>query len=166
LPLLYSHICRLLGPCYKTGERKPFRPAQSKPTLAVRVNSPDALPQVSTKHNKNRTQRPSRKRPGKYDQAYHWFPSLPFQQFFGVFGFAARPRLSPPASVLSWNRLLVQSSHPSGYRLIGLASPLCRWSIYPGCVGFPRRASLVAIKLPVEPSLRVPPSSRVLPSVT
>jgi hypothetical protein len=56
---------------------------------------------------------------------------------FGVFGFVARPPMSPPAGVLSWNWLLVQSSHPLRYRLIGLASPLGRWTIYLGYVGFP-----------------------------
>jgi hypothetical protein len=54
-----------------------------------------------------------------------------------VFGFVARPPMSPPAGVLSWNWLLAQSSHPLRYRLIGLASPLGRWTIYLGCVGFP-----------------------------
>jgi hypothetical protein len=85
---------------------------------------------------------------------------------FGVFGFAARSQMSPPAGVLSWNRLLVQSSYPLRYRPMGSTIPLCRWTIYLGCVVFPQRASLVAVKLPVDPSLRVSPSSRVLPSVT
>ena len=84
---------------------------------------------------------------------------------FGVFGFAACSQMSPPAGVLSWNWLLVQSSYPLRYRPIGSAIPLCRWTIYPGSVVFPQRASLVAVKLPVDPSLRVSPSSRVLPSV-
>jgi hypothetical protein len=55
---------------------------------------------------------------------------------------------------------------PLNYRPLGQAVPLCRQAVSLGCVVFLQRAGLVAVKLPTASSLRVSPSSRVLPSRT
>ncbi len=65
----------------------------------------------------------------------------------------ARKRLHPRAS--SRDRHLVQSLGSPSYRPIGSTIPLYRWTIYPGCVVFLGRVSLVAVRLPVDSSLRV-----------
>ena len=71
-------------------------------------------------------------------------------------------RLHPRAS--SRDRHLVQSLGPPLYRPIGSTIPLCRWTLYLGCVVFLGRVSPVAVKLPVDSSLRVCPPPECYPA--
>jgi hypothetical protein len=65
----------------RRGKENHFVLLSQGPMLATEVNSLCALPRAATKHNSSRTQRPSRKRPGKYDQANTGFLRFPFSGF-------------------------------------------------------------------------------------
>ena len=65
----------------RRGKKNHFVLLSQGPMLATEVNSLCALPRAATKHNSSRTQRPSRKRPGKYDQANTGFLRFPFSGF-------------------------------------------------------------------------------------
>ena len=76
---------RLLGPCFKTGKRKPFCLTQLEPMPAVKVNSLQALPKVSTKQDIGQATAPKPRAAREVWFDLHWFPSLPFQRFQVLF---------------------------------------------------------------------------------
>ena len=71
IPCTRTYV-KLLGPCFKTGERKPFRKAQSGTTQ---------IPARPTKPGIRWPQRPTRKRGEKYDAANTGFLRFRFSNF-------------------------------------------------------------------------------------
>ena len=88
---------------------------------------------------------------------------VPFLSF-RVFGFAAGPLALPPRVVLFGNWLLVQSFCSAEVAPLWVRRSRFAVGRFLGCVVFLQRTSPVTVKRSVESSLRVPPSSRVLPS--
>ena len=76
-----AHMLDSLVRVSRRGKENHFVLLSHRPMLATEVNSFRALPRPVTKHNSSRTQRPSRKRPGKYDQANTGFLRFPFSNF-------------------------------------------------------------------------------------
>ena len=76
-----AHMLDSLVRVSRRGKENHFVLLSHRPMLATKVNSFSALPRPVTKHNSSRTQRPSRKRPGKYDQANTGFLRFPFSNF-------------------------------------------------------------------------------------
>ena len=76
-----AHMLDSLVRVSRRGKENHFVLLSHRPMLATEVNSFSALPRPVTKHNSSRTQRPSRKRPGKYDQANTGFLRFPFSNF-------------------------------------------------------------------------------------
>jgi hypothetical protein len=80
------HLCtrtyvRLLGPCFKTGKRKPFRHPQSN-IQRQRGSTPQRHFRTNpTKHDNSWPQRPDRKRTGKYDAPGTGFLRFLFSNF-------------------------------------------------------------------------------------
>jgi hypothetical protein len=74
------------------------------------------------------------------------------------------PRCCHRRDVLFWGWLLVQSSSPIPVWPLLLRPSHFAVGRFPGSVVFPKPASLITVQQSVEPSLRVSPPSRVLPS--
>ena len=77
---------RLLGPCFKTGKRKPFRQPQAEYSSACGSQLLSrALSRIPTKSDTGQDTAPPLQAKGEMYLTRHWFPSLPFQQFQVLF---------------------------------------------------------------------------------
>lgn len=85
-----SHPCtrtyvRLLGPCFKTGKRRPFCHSQSSRPHAVVTNTHHPILTTPNKVDPGQDTAPTPQAEGEIYLGKHWFPSLPFQQFQVLF---------------------------------------------------------------------------------